>query len=110
MLCAAPLVWRLVAACLDGPQGAEDDVASIAQYALVFAAVTVAYRSFAPVVLPLIDRPWTYDAAFLVAGAVPLVVIALRTGRSIDPIARSITARVSGKEPDVDPVGREHRT
>lgn len=110
MLYAAPLVWRLVAASLEGPQSAVDDVASIAQYTLVFAAVAVAHRGFAPVVLPLIDRPWTYDAAFLIIGTVPLAVIAYRISRSIDPIARSVTARVSGEPADVAPVGREHRT
>lgn len=83
---------------LTGPDNLVDDAGRTAGALVVFAAVIVAHRGFAGVVLPTLtagDATWAYDVGFLGLAAVPLGVIARRLWRNLDPVADHVAATLA---------------
>ena len=110
MLFAAPKLRRLVEASLEGPTAIVADAAAIAQYVLVFVAVVIAYRGFAPVAVPFVDNGAVYDVAFLVFAAIPLGIVAYRFYHALDPVTAFLTTHLLGRGDATDgPVRTEHR-
>ncbi|MFC4542996.1 hypothetical protein ACFO5R_13795 [Halosolutus amylolyticus] len=115
LLAAAPSIDRLVRDCLDGPDRVVADAGASAKYLTAFVAVLVAYRGFQPAFEPVIAdlvAAWVYHAGFLVASLVPIVLIARRLRRSLDPIADLVTRAIvrtvgsDGRDSNASP-GRE---
>lgn len=99
LVAIAPRVERVVRKSLEGPAGVVADAAASAKYLVVFVASAVAYRGFAPAMLALLElvgMGWLYHVAFLVAALVPLLLIARRLHRSLDPVAELLTREVTG--------------
>ena len=104
LLYAAPRVASLTRAALHRTDAAErvervaENGAALAYWLVVLAAVLVAHRGFAGIVVPLLDGfAWAYDAAFLVASFVPLVFVVTRLTVTVDPLSALIADRVSGR-------------
>ncbi|MDZ5810096.1 hypothetical protein U4E84_01840 [Halorubrum sp. AD140] len=123
LLYAAPKVASLTRAALHRTDAAihveriAENGGAMAHWLVVLAAVLVAHRGFAGVVVPLIDGfAWAYDAAFLVASFVPLVFVVARLTVTVDPLSEVVADRVAGSEsadetdhdaaaPDAQPAG-----
>ena len=99
LLAVATRIERLIADSLEGPQRVVDDTAAIAKYLVVFVALLVAYQGFAPALEPMVAAVtggWFYHLAFLLAALVPVVLIARRLHRSLDPVADLLTRSLVG--------------
>lgn len=110
LLAVSPAVERLVRRTLDGPDGVVDDAGASAKFLVIFIAVAVAHRGFGPALLPLTERvaaDWVYHAAFLVCALVPLVLIARRLYRSLDPLAELLTRVVLPAKHSTEPSGTD---
>lgn len=97
---AARSVARLFRAVLDGPDRVVADAGRTAGALVVFAAVLVAYRGFAGVVVPWLvagDAAWAYDAGFLALALVPLGVVARRLRRTLDPVAEQLAVAMASR-------------
>lgn len=106
LLRAAPAVERAVAESLDGPEAVVANVAAAAKLLVGFAAVTLAYRGFAPAVTPAFrafDVVGFYHLAFLVVGLFVLGALVRRLYRCWDPLTELLTDRFVGDgDADVD--------
>jgi hypothetical protein len=99
---AARSVATLVRSVLDGPTQLVADAGRVAGALVVFAAVLVAYRGFAGLVVPRLaagDAAWAYDAGFLGLALVPLGVVARRLRRNVDPLADQLATALADRVP-----------
>lgn len=97
---AARSVAILVRSVLDGPTRLVDDAGRVAGALVVFAAVLLAYRGFAGLVVPRLaagDAAWAYDGGFLGLALVPLGVIARRLRRNLDPLADQLATAMADR-------------
>ncbi|MFB6312319.1 MAG: hypothetical protein ABEH64_14185 [Salinirussus sp.] len=100
----ASLIWvgpklRTVAErVLIGPPRVLSDVGSIARNLALFTAVLVAHWGFEPVLRPLLEIGWLYDAGFLVLALIPLGIVAYRVYTSLDPLTTFLTDRLLGTQ------------
>lgn len=97
---AARTVSTTVRSVLEGPEDLVADAGRTAGALVVFAAVLVAYRGFAGVVVPRLaagDAVWAYDAAFLALAVVPLAVVARRLWRNLDEVAGHVAETVAAR-------------
>lgn len=101
LLVAAPKLARVVHATFDEPDPAGEHAGAIVYWLTVLVAVLVVHRGLAGVVVPFLeDAVWLYDAAFLVIGLIPVVVIAARAYAALDPLADLIASEVAGGDAD----------
>lgn len=97
---AASSVASLTRSILEGPEGLVDDVGRTAGALVVFAAVLVAYRGLAGLVVPRLaagDAAWAYDAGFLALAIVPLAVVARRLCRNLDVVADHVATSLADR-------------
>lgn len=95
----------LVAESLDGPERVVADAAASAKYLFVFVALLIAYRGFAPAFVPVtaeFSAEWGYHLGFMLLALLPVMLIAARLYRSLDPMAELLTREV------VSSVGSRH--
>lgn len=93
----APTVETLVRRGLSGPPTVVEDAARSSRDLVAFAAIVVAYRGLASAIEPAFDvlgAAWLYHAVFLVAALVPVVLVARRLSRSLDPVADLLTTEL----------------
>lgn len=98
LLWVAPTVERAVEQALDGPRAAVGNAAASAKLLVVFVAVGIAYRGFAPAATPLFeafDLGGVYHLAFLVVGVAVLAAFARRIYRCWEPLTAVLTAHAT---------------
>lgn len=91
-------VGPLVSQALSGPEDVVSDLASLPKHLVLFAAVLVAHRGFAPLIRPALDTAelgWTYDLVFLGLALVPTAVVVIRMLGNIGEVAALITDRLT---------------
>jgi hypothetical protein len=104
LLWVAPELERAALETLEGPEAAVENVAAAAKLLVGFAAVTIAYRGFAPAVEPTFrafDVGGVYHLGFLVVGLLVLAAFARRLYRCWEPVTDVLTEYVtdmSGRE------------
>ena len=78
-----------------------ENVAGVAYWVVVLAAVIVTHRGLAGAVTPLLDGAvWAYDAGFLVVSLVPLTFAVARLAATVNPLSTRIADRVAGAPDD----------
>jgi len=97
VLSASWKVRDLVAASLEGPSRIVSETAAITQHILVFVAVLIAYRGFAPISYPY-STEWPYNLAFLLLALAPLGLIVYEFSRAVGPITDLLTDRLMARE------------
>lgn len=96
-----PAVARFTRASLIGPDDLIADLGRVAGALVAFLGVLVAYRGLAGVVIPTMaahEAVWAYDAAFLMAGLVPLAVVANRLRRNREVVTDLVTAAIASDQ------------
>jgi len=99
LLYAAPKVALLTRLTLSGPRAVVGNVASVAYWLVVLAAVLVAHGGLAGVVTPFVAG-WLYDAAFLLLALPAVAVVAARLYDGLDPSAEALADLVAGSSDD----------
>ena len=95
LLYSAPKLASLVRYVLDGPTLIVENLASVAYWLVVLAAVLVAHPGFAGAAMPFVDDlAWLYDVAFLVVALPPVAIVAYRLYVSLDPGAELLAETV----------------
>ncbi|MFB6130823.1 MAG: hypothetical protein ABEJ28_08395 [Salinigranum sp.] len=94
LLTAAPKLAALTRETLEAPREVTENVASVAYWLVILAAVLLAHRGLAGVVVPFLDSAaWTYDAGFFLLALPPVVFVAARLYAVLDPGADLIADR-----------------
>lgn len=92
-------IESLVRESLEGPTTVIDDAAASVKYLFVFVALVIAHQGFSGALVPMFEAVgtgWLYHLLFLAAALVPLVLIARRLYRSLDPVAELLTNEIVG--------------
>ncbi|WP_135820571.1 hypothetical protein [Halostella litorea] len=95
LLYAAPKLALLTRLTLAGPRAVVGNVASVAYWLAVLAAVLVAHRGLAGVVTPFVDGG-LYDLGFLLLALPAVVTVAARLYAALDPGADALADRLAG--------------
>lgn len=107
LLWVAPTVERGVQQAVEGPGEAVTNAAAGAKLLVVFVAVVIAYRGFAPTATRLFeafDLGGVYHLAFLVVGLAVLAAFARRLYRCWEPVTAVLTTHAT------DVFGDDHET
>lgn len=109
LACAAPRLATVTRVVVSGPRAVVEHVAAVVYWLVVLAAVLVAHRGFAGVILPLLDgAAWIYDLVFLLAALPSVVVIAARLYVGIDPAATTVADGLLEEETNDDGHSSQH--
>ena len=96
---AAPRIALLVEMGVEGPREVVEEIAAVVQWTVVLAAILIAHRGFAELVVPLLDgNSWLYDVGFLFLAFPVVVFVAVHLFRGVDPSADLLAARFSEYE------------
>lgn len=96
LLYAAPKLALVTRTAVDGPREVVGNVASVAYWLAVLAAVLVAHRGLAGLVTPVLaDGTWLYDLGFLLLALPAVAIIAARLYDALDPGADVLADRVA---------------
>lgn len=103
LLYLAPKLATLVRVVLDEPRPVVENFASAVYWFVVLAAIVVAHRGFAGLLMPLVESfEWVYDVAFLLVALPVVAVIAARLYASLDPSSELLADKLVGPGPDSD--------
>ena len=108
VLYAAPRIALLVRLHLVGPREVVDEIAAVVNWIVVLAAILIAHRGFAGLVVPMLDgAAWRYDVAFLLIASPVVGFVVVHLYRGLDPSADHLGARLAAADRAASPDGED---